>query len=143
MWTTYWFEIVGEDSEICGEEFFTELENATKEQHIAYAHEIFPNEKIVCWGKVTQTEAEMMGLDTYQKGGINMIEVTIKFDSCWNCPFKLHFHEQGYSGTECRFFEYTEIDHTGGTLECCPFKNKNDKRIKEHSSIIVSYNYTE
>ena len=65
MWTTYWFEIVGVDSDICGEEFFTELENATKEQHIAYAHEIFPGEEIKCYGKVSSEEAELMGLDTY------------------------------------------------------------------------------
>lgn len=65
MWTTYWFEIVGEDSDICGEEFFTELENATKEQHIAYAHALSPDEEIKCLGKVSGAEAEMMGLDTY------------------------------------------------------------------------------
>lgn len=144
MWTTYWFEIVGEDSEICGEEFFTELENATKEQHITYAHEIFPNEKIVCWGKVTQMEAEMMGLDTYQKGGINMIEVTIQFDSCKDCPFKYRVYEQGYHAIECRFWDYWDVSGIKeGTLERCPFKNKNDEKIKENSSIIVSYNYTE
>lgn len=64
-WTTYWFEIIGEDSDLCGEEFFTELENATKEQHIAYANKIFPNEKLRCIGRVSRAEAEMMGLDTY------------------------------------------------------------------------------
>ena len=64
-WTTYWFEIIGEDSDLCGEEFFTELENATKEQHIAYANQIFPNEKLRCLGRVSGAEAEMMGLDTY------------------------------------------------------------------------------
>lgn len=65
MWTTYWFEIVGEESEICGEEFFTELENGTRAEHKAYAQEIFPDERIRCLGKVTSYEAEMMGLDTY------------------------------------------------------------------------------
>lgn len=65
MWTIYWFEIVGEDSDLCGEEFFTQLKNATKEQHIAAAHEIFPDEEIKCYGKVSEAEAEMMGLDTY------------------------------------------------------------------------------
>ena len=64
-WTTYWFEIIGEGSDLCGEEFFTELENATKEQHIAYAHEVFPDEELRCIGKVSAAEAEMMGLDTY------------------------------------------------------------------------------
>ena len=65
MTTTYWFEIVGEESELCGEEFLTELENATKEKHIAYAQELFPNEKIRCYGKISEFEAEMMGIDTY------------------------------------------------------------------------------
>lgn len=64
-WTTYWFEIVGEDSDLCGEEFFTELPNATKEQHVIYAHEVFPHEELRCYGKVSAAEAEMMGLDTY------------------------------------------------------------------------------
>ena len=65
MWTTYWFEIIGEDSVLCGEEFFTELKDASKVQHIAYAHELFPDEEIKCHGKVSSAEADMMGLDTY------------------------------------------------------------------------------
>ena len=65
MRTTYWFEIVGEDSDLCGEEFFTELEDGTRDTHIAYANQLFPNEQIRCLGKVNATEAEMMGLDTY------------------------------------------------------------------------------
>lgn len=64
-WTTYWFEIVGEDSDLCGEEFFTALQNADKKAHVTYAKEIFPGEKIKCLGKVSEEEAEMMGLDTY------------------------------------------------------------------------------
>lgn len=64
-WTTYWFEVIGEDSDLEGEQFFTELENGTKEQHIAYAHEIFPNEELRCISRVSAIEAEMMGLDTY------------------------------------------------------------------------------
>ena len=62
---TYWFEFIGEDSDFCGEEFFTELEDAERGVHIAYAHELFPDEKIRCLGKVTTFEAEIMGLDTY------------------------------------------------------------------------------
>lgn len=65
MWTTYWWTITGVDSDLCGEEFFTELENASKEEHRAYAKNIFPNEKLTCFGKVTEEEAEMMGLDIY------------------------------------------------------------------------------
>ena len=65
MWTTYWFEIVGEDSNLCGEEFFTALENGTKKDHINYANQLFENEQIKCLGRVSEEEAEMMGLDTY------------------------------------------------------------------------------
>ncbi len=64
-WTTYWWGINDENSDLCGEEFFTALENGTKEQHRAYAKECFPLEKLTCYGKVTEEEAEMMGLDTY------------------------------------------------------------------------------
>lgn len=65
MWTTYWFGIVGEYSDLCGEEFFTELKNASKEEHIKYAQEQFPNEELKCYGRVSEEYAEMMGLDTY------------------------------------------------------------------------------
>lgn len=73
-----------------------------------------------------------------------MIEVTIQFDSCRKCPFKFRVYEQGYSATECRFWDYWDVSEIKeGTLDRCPFKNKNDEKIKENSSIIVSYNYTE
>lgn len=71
MWSTYWFEIVGEYSDICSEEFFTELhtaetdKKALKAMHIEYAESIFPGEVIKCLGRVSAAEAEMMGLDTY------------------------------------------------------------------------------
>jgi ribulose kinase len=65
MWTTYWFEITDENSDLWGEEFFTELKTSEKSKHIRYAKEIFPDVKIECLGKVTAEEAEMMGLDTY------------------------------------------------------------------------------
>ena len=65
MWTTYWWGIEDENSDLCGEEFFTELKDADANEHKKYAKEIFPNEKIVCYGKVSAAEAEMMGLDTY------------------------------------------------------------------------------
>ena len=64
-WTTYWWGIEDEDSELCGEEFFTELENATKAGHEKWVKEVFPNENPVCYGRVSREEAEMMGLDTY------------------------------------------------------------------------------
>ena len=65
MWTTYWWGIEDINSAYCGEEFFTELENATAADHEEYARIIFPNENLICYGKVSALEAEMMGLDTY------------------------------------------------------------------------------
>ena len=65
MWTTYWWIIEDEESEMCGEEFFTELKDATRAQHRSYVKELFPNENPRCLGRVSEEEAEMMGLDTY------------------------------------------------------------------------------
>lgn len=65
MWSTYWWEIVDEDSELCGEEFFTELKDADYIDHVIYVQELFPEEKVKSLGKVSAEEAEMMGLDTY------------------------------------------------------------------------------
>ena len=65
MWSTYWWEINDEYSELCGEEFFTELKDADYIDHLAYVQELFPDEKVKSLGKVTEKEAEIMGLDTY------------------------------------------------------------------------------
>ena len=65
MWTTYWWGITGEDSDLCGEEFFTALEDGTRADHEKYAHDLFKKEQLVCYGKVSEEEADMMGLDTY------------------------------------------------------------------------------
>lgn len=65
MWTTYWWGITDEESSLCGEEFFTELKDADYIDHLIYVQELFPNEKVKSYGKVTEYEAEMMGLDTY------------------------------------------------------------------------------
>ena len=65
MWTTYWWEIIDEDSDLCGEEFFTALQDADAIEHKRYAKSIFPNEKLHCLGMVSEEEAEIMGLDTY------------------------------------------------------------------------------
>ena len=65
MWTTYWWIIEDEESELCGEEFFTELKDVTREQHRSYVKELFPNENPRCLGQVSEEEAVMMGLDTY------------------------------------------------------------------------------
>lgn len=65
MWTLYLWEINDEESEFCGEQFFTELEDATKEDHRRHALIFFPNEKIHCLGRATEEEAEWSGLDIY------------------------------------------------------------------------------
>lgn len=65
MWTTYWWEITDEDSDLCGEEFFTELKDATRKAHFDYVRQLFPNTTVCCHGKVNAVEAEMMGLDIY------------------------------------------------------------------------------
>lgn len=64
-WITYWWTITGVDSDLCGEEFFTELKNDNVIDHRKYAQNIFPNERLSCLGRVTEYEAECMGLDTY------------------------------------------------------------------------------
>lgn len=67
-WTTWWFGIEDEDSELCGEEFFVEVKTTldhAKQEAMGIAKMNFPNEKLVCYGRVSQEDAEMMGLDTY------------------------------------------------------------------------------
>lgn len=59
----YLFEIVTEDSELEGYQFLvqeTNQENAWK-----VARENFPEERLTYYGKMTDTEAEMWGLDTF------------------------------------------------------------------------------
>ena len=58
-------QIDDEESELCGEEFFTELQDAGRKEHNDYVGELFPNENPRCLGQVSEEEAEMMGLDTY------------------------------------------------------------------------------
>lgn len=65
MWYTYWWEINDENSDLCGEEFFTELQTKDRAAHEAYIKELFPDETPRCLGRVSAAEAEMMGLDTY------------------------------------------------------------------------------
>jgi len=60
----YWFTIDDEDSDLCGEEFFVQIDGG-KDDAYAYAHELFPNVQLKCYGKVSDFEAEYMGLDTY------------------------------------------------------------------------------
>ena len=66
--TTWWFGIDDPDSDLCGEEFFVEIESApdaAKQAAIERAAELFPDEEVKCYGRVSAFEAEMMGLDTY------------------------------------------------------------------------------
>ena len=66
MTSTWWFEITSGDYE--GEEFFVEIEGVlghTERDAVDRAQQIFPTETLRCLGRVSQTEAEMMGLDTY------------------------------------------------------------------------------
>jgi len=62
MWD-FMFEVVGEDSELCGEQFFVECNNL----HTAWeiATDTFFNEELDYLGKFSRTEAEEIGLDTY------------------------------------------------------------------------------
>ena len=66
--TTWWFGIDDPDSDLCGEEFFVEVNafpDIAKRVAIGRAAALFPNEEIKCYGRVSAFEAEMMGLDTY------------------------------------------------------------------------------
>ncbi len=67
-WYNFLYEIVGEESDLCGEEFLVAV-NVPWENAQDYANGIartsFPNEEIRGYGYVTEEEAEMMGLDTY------------------------------------------------------------------------------
>ena len=66
--TTWWFGIEDENSDMCGEEFFVEVNvpmDRAKKCAMKIAKENFPKEILKCYGRVGQAEAEMMGLDTY------------------------------------------------------------------------------
>jgi len=59
----FMFEIIGEDSENCGEQFFVEAEDLEEAWVIAYAN--FGDEEIGYLGEFSVDEAEDIGLDTY------------------------------------------------------------------------------
>lgn len=72
MVTTYWWIIDDESDPLCGEEFFTELQldptlskTEMRYAHNIYVHKLFPYSDPRCLGRITEEEAEMMGLDTY------------------------------------------------------------------------------
>ena len=65
---TWWFEIVDEDSDLCGEQFFVEVDRCEDDPRaiaIDLAGELFGDVEMECLGRVSAFEAEMMGLDTY------------------------------------------------------------------------------
>lgn len=67
MLIDYLFEVVGEDSDLCGENFFVEV--AMEDDYLATAWDIavenFPNEELECLGSFPPALAEMFGYDTY------------------------------------------------------------------------------
>lgn len=60
---TWWYEVTGEESDLCGEEFFVEARSPKEADEIA--RDNFPGEELHCLGRVSDYEAECMGLDTY------------------------------------------------------------------------------
>ena len=67
MWD-YLFEIIDEENELCGEQFFVECNTVAEAwQTVAenFGKDIIINDEIKCFGKYTPEEAEMWGLDTY------------------------------------------------------------------------------
>ena len=59
----YLFEIVGEYSDICGEQFFVQCNSREEADEILA--EYFWGEKVELLGVYTDEEAEWLGLDTY------------------------------------------------------------------------------
>ena len=59
----YLFEIVDEDSDACGEQFFVECKSLRRAWEIA--DENFPDVALRCLGHYSVEEAEIIGLDTY------------------------------------------------------------------------------
>ena len=66
-YTTWWFEVIDEDSDLRGEEFFVEVGPDDDPLSMAWdiAAENFGDVKMKCHGRVSAFQAEMMGLDTY------------------------------------------------------------------------------
>lgn len=65
MWTYYWWTVTDTTSDLCGEEFLTELRGGTYKGHKKYAESLFPGIKLHSLGQVSEFEAECMGLDIY------------------------------------------------------------------------------
>lgn len=63
----YLFEVLGEESDYCGERFFVEVLNNEDARDMAWdiATENFPYEELECIGTYSPSQAEAMGYDTY------------------------------------------------------------------------------
>lgn len=64
----YLFEVVGEESDLCGEQFFVECDTVAEAwQTVAenFGTAMIVNDEIKCIGKYTPEEAEWLGYDTY------------------------------------------------------------------------------
>lgn len=59
----YLFEVVGEESDLCGEQFFVECDTIKEAWDIAIDN--FGDEELHYIGKYTPEEAEWLGYDTY------------------------------------------------------------------------------
>ena len=59
----YWFGIVTDGSELEGEEFLVGADSIDEAKQIAA--NIFSGEELNCYGRVSDFNAEMMGLDEY------------------------------------------------------------------------------
>ena len=59
----YLFEIIDEDSDCCGEQFFVECKSLREAWEIADKN--FSDVALKCFGTYSVKEAEMIGLDTY------------------------------------------------------------------------------
>lgn len=68
MYSTWWFEVVTEGSDLEGAQFFVEVYTTldkAKVEATKIAQEVYPDEELRCYGRVSGIEAERMGLDTY------------------------------------------------------------------------------
>lgn len=66
-YTTWWFEVTDEDSDLCGEQFLVEVGPSEDPLSIAWVITAtnFGCIEMKCLGRVSAFEAEIMGLDTY------------------------------------------------------------------------------
>lgn len=65
MSKTFSFEIVGENNEYCGYEFFVEAETLSEAWDIVAEEVESCLDDVKCYGEISFEEAEMYGFDTY------------------------------------------------------------------------------